>query len=85
MSNRTWANKMISEEWIPQNWEECRLIQNNIKSKIGNKISERGGKILEIGAGPGGGFMPYILTASRSLTYNKRSFPYGDTGMEKTS
>lgn len=64
MSNRTWANKMISEEWIPQNWEECRLIQNNIKSKIGNKISERGGKILEIGVGPGGGFMPYILTAN---------------------
>lgn len=37
---------------------------NIVNDNIGKKIVDHGGLILEIGAGPGGGFMPYVLKAN---------------------
>lgn len=62
-----WAEAMTRENWIPRNWKEC-LSQNNVRGKAAQKIVEHGGKILETGVGPGGGFMPYILKDNPDAT-----------------
>lgn len=72
-----WEKEMREESWIEKNWRDARGEQggwedfensSTIREKqetlrIGQKIAERSGVILEIGAGPGGGYMPYILQA----------------------
>lgn len=65
--NLDWARKMIEENWIKRNWERSRTAQSEMDD-IGIKIAEQDGIILEIGAGPGGGFMPYILKANPDTT-----------------
>lgn len=67
-SNKTWANEMIANRWISRNWNECLRKPDTIRDNIGRKISGYGGKILEIGTGPGGGFMPYVLNANPDAT-----------------
>lgn len=57
--NKEWADEIISGKWISRNWHDCR--QNEIYDLVGKKANEHGGLILEIGAGPGGGYMPCIL------------------------
>ena len=57
-----WAEAIRRERWIRQNWLASRE-QNRLMDRIGAEIAARGGLILEIGAGPGGGFMPYVLKA----------------------
>lgn len=46
--------------WIERNWAYCRE-EHSFMDKTGAEIASLGGLILEIGAGPGGGFMPFIL------------------------
>lgn len=59
--NATWAKEIVSGKWISRNWSKCKDNDNKINNSIGKRISDQGGLILEIGTGPGGGYMPYIL------------------------
>lgn len=65
--NRDWAKEMESGSWVKRNWES---VQNAVSSmdEVGKRISSLGGIIVEIGAGPGGGYMPYILKANPDST-----------------
>jgi ubiquinone/menaquinone biosynthesis C-methylase UbiE/transcriptional regulator with XRE-family HTH domain len=58
--NREWAKTMIEGGWIKRNWEtqKSNLAAYNA---IAKKITGHGGLILEIGTGPGGGYMPATL------------------------
>lgn len=56
-----WANEMQSGKWIERNWESSRENIYMDRDRIGKQIASCEGIILELGAGPGGGFMPYIL------------------------
>lgn len=58
-----WARDMIREGWIARNWREANAKEEAYELDAGRRIAEAGGLILEIGAGPGGGFVPYILRA----------------------
>lgn len=68
--NQSWADDIINSKWISRNWNDCFLKNNftDTRAKIGNTIAGHGGKILEIGTGPGGGFMPYILRSNPDAT-----------------
>lgn len=55
------AKEIISGKWISRNWRICKDNNNKISDDIGKRISDRGGLLLDIGTGPGGGYMPYIL------------------------
>ncbi len=59
--NVAWANEIVSEKWISHNWISHMVNDNQISNGIGKRILDHKGLILEIGAGPGGGYMPYIL------------------------
>lgn len=65
--NKEWANEIVQQGWISKNWSSSMEI-NNIMDDIGKNIANKDGLILEIGAGPGGGFMPYILKANPNAT-----------------
>lgn len=65
--NVAWVNEIISGKWVARNWEHA-MSQNGFMDEVGEKIAAHGGTILEIGAGPGGGFMPYILKADSDAT-----------------
>ena len=65
--NIKWANEVRKGNWIKQNWEDSRN-PNSFMDKVGEKIACCDGIILEIGAGPGGGYMPYILKANPDAT-----------------
>jgi len=59
--NLGYANDIIEGEWIQRNWESWSERDNSDYNQFITKISDRGGIILDIGTGPGGGFMPVIL------------------------
>ncbi len=65
--NINWVNVIKSDGGIKRNWENS-LVDNEILDSIGKDIVSNGGIILEIGAGPGGGYMPYILKANPNAT-----------------
>ncbi len=65
--NTAWANEIVNGKWIMRNWKQA-MSQNSFFDEIGKSIAEHGGTILETGAGPGGGFMPYILKANHDAT-----------------
>ncbi len=58
-----WAEDIINQKWVQRNWKEAQK-ENGFMDNVGKKIADEGGIILEIGAGPGGGFMPYILKSN---------------------
>lgn len=62
-----WANEIRSGKWIKHNWE-CSRADNAYMDGIGKQIASCNGIILEIGTGPGGGYMPYILKANSDAT-----------------
>lgn len=59
--NIEWANEVQSGKWIERNWKSSRENAYMDRDRIGKQIASCEGIILELGAGPGGGFMPYIL------------------------
>lgn len=61
--SREWAQAMVEERWIARNWREAQAKEGAVECDVGRRIAENGGLILELGAGPGGGFVPYILRA----------------------
>lgn len=63
----SWAESIRAEKWICRNWEYTQT-ENGIDEEVGRNIAAHPGVILEIGAGPGGGFMPYILKANPDAT-----------------
>lgn len=65
--NIEWANEIRNGNWIKHNWEETRT-DNPAMDEVGKIIGSCDGIILEIGAGPGGGFMPYVLKANPDAT-----------------
>ncbi len=65
--NKEWADEIIRDDWIARNFNSNKA-ENAISDEIGRRIAEHGGTILEIGAGPGGGFMPYVLKANPEAT-----------------
>jgi len=60
-SNIEWADGLISGNWVEKNWNEHFNLKNDIRVNVAKKISEKGGDILEIGTGPGGGFVTFVL------------------------
>lgn len=62
VESAAWAEAIRRERWIQQNWLASRE-QDRLMDRIGAEIAASSGLILEIGAGPGGGFMPYVLKA----------------------
>lgn len=65
--NIAWANEVRNGEWIKRNWEQSRTADDYMDG-VGKQIASCDGIILEIGAGPGGGYMPYILKANSDAT-----------------
>ena len=65
--NIEWTNEIQSGKWIKRNWEYSRA-DNAYMDGVGKQIASCDGIILEIGAGPGGGYMPYILKANPDAT-----------------
>jgi len=65
--NVEWANEIRAGQWIKRNWEYSRADNANMDG-VGKQIASCDGTILEIGAGPGGGYMPYILKANPYTT-----------------
>lgn len=65
--NVGWANEIRNENWIYRNWEIAQS-KKTVMDDVGKNIASCNGIILEIGAGPGGGFMPYILKANPTAT-----------------
>lgn len=61
--NRDWAKEIESGNWIKRNWDNAQSTVSSM-DKVGEKIASLGGIIVEIGAGPGGGYMPYVLKAN---------------------
>lgn len=64
--NIPWADEVRKGRWIERSWEQCRTA--SCMDGVGKQIASYGGIILEIGAGPGGGYMPYILKADPNAT-----------------
>lgn len=58
--NVRWADEIRNGSWIKRNWESAQA-ENSVMDEVGRRIASCEGVILEIGAGPGGGFMPYVL------------------------
>lgn len=65
--NVEWANEIQNGKWIKRNWAYSRE-ENSHMDSVGKQIASCDGIILEIGAGPGGGYMPYILKEKPDAT-----------------
>ncbi len=65
--NKKWVEEIQKNNWIKRNWNNAQA-ENAALDEVGKSIASSGGIILEIGAGPGGGFMPYILKADPDST-----------------
>jgi Methylase involved in ubiquinone/menaquinone biosynthesis len=55
-----WEMQMVAENWIEQNWNYHKNNTSEHK-QIAQRINKKKGQVLEIGTGPGGGFMPAVL------------------------
>lgn len=66
-----WITRNWRDAWCqPGGWTDSKYGKNVIGERsrpndlrIGRRIAELGGVILDIGSGPGGGYMPFILQA----------------------
>ncbi len=74
MQTEGWIARNWHDAWgQPGGWAASEYGRNVIGERgrpsdlrIGRKIAEHGGVILDIGSGPGGGYMPFILQADPS-------------------
>jgi len=72
MQEEGWIKRNWLDAWNrPGGWADSEYGPNLLGERnrsgnlrIGKQIAGRGGTFLEIGAGPGGGYMPYILQAN---------------------
>lgn len=62
-----WSKNIEKNNWVLHNWINS-ISRNDFLDNVGKTIAEHGGIILEIGAGPGGGFMPYVLKSDSDAT-----------------
>ncbi len=62
-----WSDNIVKNNWVPHNWTNA-ISKNDFLDNVGKTIAEHGGIILEIGTGPGGGFMPYVLKSDSDAT-----------------
>ncbi len=58
--NAEWANRIVREGWVKRNWDQ-RMRNPKWGDTPAQRIVAHGGLILEIGIGPGGGYVPPIL------------------------
>lgn len=65
--NLKWAEEIKSGNWIKRNWDSSRA-DSSYMDEVGKQIASCDGIILEIGAGPGGGYMPHVLKANPDAT-----------------
>ncbi len=63
--NEFFADLIRQGNWVKRNWEASKTSDDG---GAGRQITQYGGIILEIGAGPGGGFMPYVLKENPDAT-----------------
>lgn len=54
-----WAQRMEDQNWVMENWESYK--PNPIVSREVKELAMTEGLILEIGVGPGGGYVPEFL------------------------
>ena len=74
MRTEGWIARNWHDAWgQPGGWADSKYGRNVIGERgrpsdlrIGRKIAEHGGVILDIGSGPGGGYMPFILQTDPS-------------------
>ena len=74
MRTEGWIARNWHDAWgQPGRWADSKYGRNVIGERgrpsdlrIGRKIAEHGGVILDIGSGPGGGYMPFILQTDPS-------------------
>ena len=74
MRTEGWIARNWYDAWgQPGGWADSKYGRNVIGERgrpndlrIGRKIAEHGGVILDIGSGPGGGYMPFVLQADPS-------------------
>ena len=60
--NLDFAGRLVEERWVYHRWREDVERSGWVRNeKEAERIVSRGGLILEICAGPGGGFMPAVL------------------------
>jgi ubiquinone/menaquinone biosynthesis C-methylase UbiE len=59
------GEKIVEGNWIKKNWDWHK---NNVAARIdiAKRILSHGGLILEIGTGPGGGYMPSIFLENKN-------------------
>lgn len=62
-----WSKNIVKNNWVPHNWTNA-ISRNDLLDNVGKTIAKHVGIILEIGAGPGGGFMPYVLKSNSDAT-----------------
>ena len=67
IDSMAWATEMQKHGWIKQNWAAAQS-DTPAMDDVGKQLAACEGIILEIGAGPGGGYMPYILKANPDAT-----------------
>lgn len=65
--NVEWADEIRNGNWVARNWKNASAV-NLLMDETGKQIASCDGIILEIGAGPGGGYMPYVLKANPDAT-----------------
>lgn len=65
--NVEWVNRIRNDNWIKRNWENAGVDRPTM-DEVGKNIASCHGIILEIGVGPGGGYLPYILKANPDAT-----------------
>ncbi|MBQ3859873.1 MAG: DNA (cytosine-5-)-methyltransferase [Clostridia bacterium] len=58
----SFSDMLVRGGVMAESWRRSARADHPFR-EIGRRIAEAGGRILEIGAGPGGGFMPFILRA----------------------
>ena len=55
-----WAQRIIEESWVKRNWDHI-ISDKSRTSVVADAAIQHGGLILELGVGPGGGYVPRIL------------------------
>lgn len=63
-----WAAAMVEEHWVARNWREAHEKVWPKEQLAAKQIADHGGVILELGAGPGGGFTPHLLMIEPDAT-----------------